>query len=198
MLLFCILLLIVGILVVCSIQHQNNKEDIVQIKKESPEVIEKTEQLKEEQKGEEEERPLPADVVTEYKGFQVLGSIRIPNLSLDSYILAETNDKSLKTSVTKLCGPLLNTQGNFCIAGHNYMNKNMFGKLHLLKVGDTIYISDIYERTVEYKIYRIDVTTPKDVSCLSYDNSGNTEITLITCTATATKRLIIKAIAIYD
>lgn len=134
----------------------------------------------------------------ELKGYKVIGKIQIPKVKLSTYILAETNKKSLKVSVTKLCGPEINKVGNFCIAGHNYINNKMFGGIKKLKIGDEIILTDTYDREVKYQVYDSYKTSPKDVSCLDGETGGEREITLITCTAGAIQRVIVKAIEIYD
>lgn len=131
-------------------------------------------------------------------GFKVVGKIECEKINLSQYILEETTDKSLNVSVTKLYGPQINTVGNFCIIGHNYINSKMFGDIKKLEVGDLIKITDTYNRSLEYKIYSIYTTNPKDVSCLSQETEGEREITLITCTFTGVNRLIIKASENYD
>lgn len=130
------------------------------------------------------------------KGFEIIGKIEIPKLKIEKYILNETNSKSLKASVTKVCGPNINQIGNFCIAGHNY-NK-IFGKIKTLEKNDKILLTDVYGDTTLYQVYNIYKTSPKDISCLNQDTQSEKEITLITCTAGATKRVIVKAIEIYD
>jgi len=134
----------------------------------------------------------------EKKGYKVIGKIEIPKVKLSTYILAETNKKSLKVSVTKLCGPEINKVGNFCIAGHNYINNKMFGGIKKLKIGDEIILTDTFNRKVKYQVYDSYKTSPKDVSCLEGETGGEREITLITCTAGAIQRVIVKAIEIYD
>ena len=74
------------------------------------------------------------------------------------------------------------------MAGHNYRNNKMFGGIKKLEIGDKI----IYE---VYKNYQTD---PKDVTSLSQDTGEEKEITLITCTAGAIKRVIVKAVEVYD
>lgn len=130
------------------------------------------------------------------KGFEIIGKIEIPKLKIEKYILNETNSKSLKASVTKVCGPNINQIGNFCIAGHNY-NK-IFGKIKTLEKNDKILLTDVYGDTAIYQVYNIYKTSPKDISCLNQDTQSEKEITLITCTAGATKRVIVKAIEVYD
>lgn len=133
--------------------------------------------------------------IQEYK---VVGKIECDKINLNQYILEETTEKSLNVSVTKLYGPKINTVGNFCIIGHNYINSKMFGNIKKLEIGDIIKITDTFDRTIEYKVYNIYTTNPKDTSCLSQETEGEREITLITCTFTGINRLIVKASENYD
>lgn len=130
------------------------------------------------------------------KNFEIIGKIEIPKLKLEKYILSESNTKSLKVSVAKLCGPKINKIGNFCIAGHNY-NK-VFGKIKYLEKNDKIILTDIYGDSIVYQVYDNYKTSPKDLYCLSQDTQSERELTLITCTMGATKRVIIKAVEMYD
>ena len=132
------------------------------------------------------------------KGLKIIGKITIPKLKLDTYILEQTTTKALKVSVTKLYGPSINEVGNFCIAGHNYRNNKMFGGIKKLENKDKIILTDTYGRSVTYEVYENYQTNPKDVSSLSQETGGDRELTLITCTAGAIKRVIVKAIEVYD
>lgn len=134
----------------------------------------------------------------ELKGYKVIGKIEIPKIGLNTYILSETNKKSLKISVTKLYGPEINQIGNFCIAGHNYANMKMFGGIKKLEIEDEIELTDTFDRKVKYKVYQTYKTDPKDTTCLSQDTEGEKELTLITCTAGAIQRVIVKAVEAYD
>lgn len=134
----------------------------------------------------------------EIEGYKVVGKLEIPKINLSTYILSETNDNSLKESVTKLCGPNINEAGNFCILGHNYNKTTMFGNLKKLKVNDTVTLINMYGQKVQYMVYDIYIVYPDEVECLNQETYGNREITLITCTAGAIKRLVVKATEIYD
>ena len=134
----------------------------------------------------------------ELKGYKVIGKLEIPKIKLSSYILSETNTKSLKVSITKLYGPEVGKVGNLCIAGHNYRNNKMFGGIKKLEIGDEIILTDTFDRSIKYQVYDTYKTNPKDVSCLNQETGGDREITLITCTAGAIQRVIVKAIEIYD
>ena len=134
----------------------------------------------------------------EKKGFKIIGKITIPKLKVENYILSETTTKSLKVSVTKLYGPEINKIGNFCIAGHNYKNNKMFGGIKKLEKGDQIILTDTYGDSITYEVYETYQTDPKDVSALSQETLGDREVTLITCTFGAIKRVIVKAVEVYD
>lgn len=170
-----------------------NTRDIDKIKSDKTDII-----------GEQEINDLRDTIhLKEYVGipkkidkYKVIGKIEIPKIQIEKYILEETNEKSLKLSVTKICGPDINKTGNFCIAGHNY--QNTFGKLKELEKGDIIRLIDTYNRTVEYRVYHTEQVAPNNTECLSQETNGDREITLITCTLGAVKRVIVKAIEIYD
>lgn len=166
-----------------SIKVENNIAD--------PNIFSTTENQIEIQK-EKKSRVMPEKL----KGFQIIGKIEIPKLKLEKYILGESNSKSLAVSVTKLCGPSINKIGNFCIAGHNY--NSVFGKIKTLGKNDKIILTDVYGNSTIYQIYDNYKSSPKDISCLNQDTGGEKKITLITCTMGATKRVIVKAVQVYD
>ena len=130
------------------------------------------------------------------KGFEIIGKIKIPKLNIEKYILNENTAKALKVSVTKLCGPDINEIGNFCIAGHNY--KSIFAKINKLEINDKIILTDIYGDNITYNVYDKFECSPKDVSCLDQNTNSEKELTLITCKFGAIKRIIIKAVEVYD
>ena len=132
----------------------------------------------------------------EVNGFKVIGKITILKIEVEKYILEKTTTESLLVGVTKICGPEINKIGNFCIAGHNY--GDTFGWISSLEIGDEIYITDTYDRSVKYQVYEIERVSPYDTSSLSQDTNSEKEITLVTCTLGALKRVIVKAIEVYD
>ena len=123
----------------------------------------------------------------------VIGLVEIPKINLTYPILSNTSNENLKISPCYFYGANPNTIGNMCIAGHNYSNNSMFGKLYLLELNDIIYIYDLNGTKKEYIVYDYFDVDPTDKSCLSQNTSGNCEITLITCSILNDKRYIIKA-----
>ncbi len=128
-----------------------------------------------------------------YKGFNVVGTIEIPAISLNYPILEKVNTRSLETSVGFLYGAGINQVGNSVIAGHNYRNGLFFSNNKRLNIGDTIYITDNSKNRLTYKIYNKFETTPEDASFYSRDTGGVPEVTLSTCNDDSTTRLIIFA-----
>lgn len=134
--------------------------------------------------------------------YTTVAVINIPKIDI-TYPVIYSNDTSdqtvedlLRISVVKYWGPEANQPGNFCIVGHNYHNKRFFSKASELSEGDTIYITDTSNKTLEYKVYANYVVEPEDLKCTSQLTNGQTEITLITCTMTGKQRTIIKARAV--
>lgn len=133
------------------------------------------------------------EIINEYKGYNVIAKLEIPDIKLETYVLENFSVNALNISVTKFWGPNPNEVGNCCIAGHNFKNKNMFHNLKKLKSGDIFFLSDRIVGKVEYEIYDLYTVSPKDVSCLVQETNGKKEVTLITCTNDSKKRIIVKA-----
>lgn len=134
--------------------------------------------------------------------YTTVAVIEIPKIKI-TYPVIYSDDTSeqtvedlLKISVVKYWGPEANNPGNFCIVGHNYHNKRFFSKAATLENGDSIYITDTNNKTLEYKVYDNYVVEPEDLKCTSQLTNGATDITLITCTMTGKQRTIIKARAV--
>ena len=102
----------------------------------------------------------------------------------------------LNIYVTKLSGHEINNKGNFCITGHNYLKDNMFGRLKKVNIGDQVTLIDTFGKSKDYKVYDKYEVDPNDTSVLKQDTDGKTEVTLITCTTGARKRVVVKAVAI--
>lgn len=134
--------------------------------------------------------------------YTTVAVIEIPKIDITYPVIysKDTSEKTvedlLKISVVKYWGPEANQPGNFCIVGHNYHNKRFFSKAGSLENGDSIYITDTDNKTLEYKVYANYIVEPDDLKCTSQLTNGQTDITLITCTKTGKQRIIIKARAV--
>ena len=118
-------------------------------------------------------------MVTSYKGYPVIAKLEIPQIELETYVISEYSEQALGVSVTKFYGGDPNTVGNFCIAGHNYITKNMFHNLKKLSVGNQLFLTDLENNKETYTVYSITTVGPNDTQCLSQKTNGRVELTLI-------------------
>lgn len=131
--------------------------------------------------------------------YTTIGTINIPKINVTYPILdgvtdsVEETEDLLKISPTKFWGPEPNEVGNFCIVGHNYRNTRFFSKVPTLEEGDSIEITDLSGKIINYKVYTKYQVDPTDVSCTSQLTNGRREITLITCTDDSKYRVVVKA-----
>lgn len=169
--------------------NQSGKEMVKTQEKENKNEIEK--QIK---KDEENNKIANNEIPSKYNGYPVIAKLEIEKINLDTLVLKEHNKQTLATSVTKFFGANPNEIGNFCIAGHNYITKNMFHNLKKVNVGDKIKLTDLRGRSINYKVYKKSTVLPNETQCLSQKTNGRTELTLITCTTDSSKRIVIKAI----
>ena len=169
--------------------NQSGKEMVKTQEKENKNEIEK--QIK---KDEENNKIANNEIPSKYNGYPVIAKLEIEKINLDTLVLKEHNKQTLATSVTKFFGANPNEIGNFCIAGHNYITKNMFHNLKKVNVGDKIKLTDLTGRSINYKVYKKTTVLPNETQCLSQKTNGRTELTLITCTTDSSKRIVIKAI----
>lgn len=140
-----------------------------------------------------------SQIQLEYKGYKVIGIVKIPQISIEYPILEignidpESAKKPMKLSIIKYWGENVNDYGNLSIAGHNNKDGTMFGKTKKLQKGDIVELTDLKGQTIQYSIYDIFVTDPNDVSILLPKDELIREVTLITCTNGNKQRLILKA-----
>lgn len=181
-----LLIIIFSIILFIEIEEQeerklsNKSYDFLSLNKVNEEIIKVKEYPKEE-------------IPNTYNGYQVCAKLVIPEIALETNVLENYSEEALKISVVKFWGVEPNQIGNFCIAGHNFINKNMFRNLKKLGLGDKLFITDAKIGKVEYEIFKIDTVLPEDVSCLNPITNNEKEVTLITCTMDSKKRIVLKA-----
>ena len=125
--------------------------------------------------------------------YTVESILRIPRLEINYPVIAETTEELLKISINKYWGPEPNKVGNYCVVGHNYKNKKLFGRLSEAVNGDIVELEDVDGKIVKYSVYDKFTVEPTDTSCTSQLTNGRRELTLITCTNYGTQRLVVKA-----
>ncbi len=92
----------------------------------------------------------------------------------------------------------LNEPGNTVLAGHNYSNGTFFSNNENLKNGDKIIITDESGRRVEYEVYDKFQTSLSDTEYMTRSTGGKREISLSTCTADTSARIIVLAREVED
>ena len=137
-----IILLFISTILILQINYKNSEPQIIKISlpkvtqsvktaKDEIESLTKTEIINQTRVNNlKEYQNMPESI----DGHKVVGKLEIPKIELTTYILGYTSKESLNKSVTKLTGPEINNEGNFCITGHNYNNGRMFGKLKQLEI----------------------------------------------------------------
>ncbi len=114
----------------------------------------------------------------------------IPDYSIRGQIVEGTDDETLKNYIGKFAGSADPGQiGNFSLAAHNNIYTELFRNLHKVQVGDKV---RVVTKTHEY-IYTVTSTQTVDPTRIDVLKGGTKrEITMITCTQAATKRIVVK------
>ena len=130
-------------------------------------------------------------------GGGVMGTIRIPKISVRLPIYHGTSESALASGAGHLYGSSLPVGGkstHAVITGHRgLVEAAMFTRLDEMRVGDYFYI-EVMGRTLGYKVDRISVIEPNDISQLKIV-PGEDRVTLMTCTpyGVNTHRLLVSA-----
>lgn len=131
-------------------------------------------------------------------GEGVMGSVRIPKISVNLPIYHGTSEDALRRGVGHLYGTSLPAGGknsHTVLTGHRgLVNAELFTRLDELRKGDYIYV-DVMGETLGYKVDRISVIKPDEVSKLKVE-PGKDRITLMTCTpyGVNTHRLLVSGL----
>ncbi len=131
-----------------------------------------------------------------YKGYTVVGTMKIPTINLEYPIVEEVSTTSLNTALVFLypSPDNLNMPGNSVIIGHNYRNGTFFSNLKKLAKGAKIHVTDYRGTSLTYEVYNIFEAHEADTSFYQRDTNGLAELTLSTCTdASNDQRTIILA-----
>ena len=130
--------------------------------------------------------------------YSTIATINIPKINVQYAIIdgktdsEEETEALLKISPVKFWGANPNEVGNFCIVGHNYRNSKFFSKVPNLTVGDTVKLTDLTGRTINYEVYDKHTVDPSDTKDTTQLTGGRKELTLITCTDDSKLRVIVR------
>ncbi|MBB6021067.1 sortase A [Paenibacillus sp. JGP012] len=128
-----------------------------------------------------------------------LGMISIPVIDVRLPVLEGATQENMKFAAAHLVETAaIGQSGNAAIAAHRAHRKGrLFNRLGELQIGDSVEITLADQTAIHYKIDRISVVEPSDVSVLEDPGLGQV-LTLITCDPLidATHRLIIRAVKV--
>ena len=173
------------LLVVLDNQEESQEETIQPVEEEKPNVASANEH---------------AEWKTNAGGYKykIISTVEIPKINVKYTVLQgetgslEETESLLKSSPVKYHGCDPNEVGNFCIVGHNYRNSKFFSKVPNLVVGDTVKLTDLTGRTINYEVYDKHTVDPDDTSDTTQLTGGRKELTLITCTNDSKLRVIVR------
>lgn len=185
-----ILVILVITAIVLSILVIRKSMESKKIENATQEVLQ---EIKKENKTTENKIDVIQEIDAKIGDYKVIGIINIPKINIEYPILEKTNKESLKLSITKFYGEKINQKGSVVLAGHNNLNKTMFGKINELENGDIIELTDSQMVTVKYQVFNKYVIDPNDIDCIFPIDENTREVTLITCTNRDKNRLVVKA-----
>lgn len=185
-----ILVILVITAIVLSILVIRKSMESKKIENATQEVLQ---EIKKENKTTENKIDVIQEIDAKIGDYKVIGIINIPKINIEYPILEKTNKESLKLSITKFYGEKINQKGNVVLAGHNNLNKTMFGKINELENGDIIELTDSQMVTVKYQVFNKYVIDPNDIDRIFPIDENTREVTLITCTNRDKNRLVVKA-----
>ena len=132
-------------------------------------------------------------IFSEEKKNFVIGILKIDKIKLDYPILSEVSEDLLKIAPCRFAGPLPNSVGNLCIAGHNYLDNTFFARISSLKIGDEFAVYGLDGKALDYKIFDKKEVESTDLSCTSQETNGKKIVTLMTCNSIKQTRIILQA-----
>ena len=123
----------------------------------------------------------------------LFGIIEIPKINVYYPVFSTLNDELLKISPCKFYGGSLESNGNICIAGHNYNNYMFFSNISKLESNDEIFIYDNFGRKYAYIVFDVYEVLSSDLNPILDYGKNSKELTLITCNNLNSNRTIVKS-----
>ena len=125
------------------------------------------------------------------KNLSQLGGIAIPSLEINLPIFKGTSETSLSAGAGTMRPDQKMGEGNYPLASHrSYTETLLFAPLKNIKMDATIYLTDL-EYVYTYKVVKKEYINPNQVDVIE-NHPGKTEVTLITCNYSGSKRLLVQ------
>lgn len=123
--------------------------------------------------------------VMQYKNIVYMGKLTFPTFHMSLPVIDEWSYPNLKKAPCRYTGSA--EEGNLVICAHNY--KSHFGILKNLKIGDTVYFTDMDGYVYEYEVAGSEVLQPTAVEDMT---TSGFELSLFTCTYGGKTRLAVR------
>lgn len=124
------------------------------------------------------------------KSLPIIGEIKIPSVNLHLPIIKGVSNDSMSAGAGTLKENQQMGFGNYSLASHHMRNsKLLFSPLDRVEIGNKIYLSD-GEQEFVYEVISKEVVEENRIDVIE-EKQGQTLVTLVTCNARGTKRLIV-------
>jgi len=120
-----------------------------------------------------------------WQGYDMIGILRMPSLSMELPILQEWSYDLLELSPCRYSGSA--EGGDLIILGHNY--KKHFTPMKKLKVGDEVEFCDAQGTVYRYQVTKTEILKPAELDRLT---GSEHDLTLFTCTGGGYKRHVVR------
>ena len=124
----------------------------------------------------------------EIDGYEYIGVLSIPALSLELPVMGGGSDAALRVALCRDLGSAYS--GGFVIMAHNYARH--FGAIGTLEPGESVSFTDVDGNVFEYAVEETQILQPQAVDEMS---SGGWDLTLFTCTPGGRTRVTIRCTA---
>ncbi|MBQ4599613.1 MAG: sortase [Clostridia bacterium] len=118
-------------------------------------------------------------------GYDLIGTIRVPDVGIELPVLNTWNYDLLKMSACRYSGSV--SEGNLILLGHNY--KAHFGPLTSIDVGDTVEFVGVDGSTYAYEVAVTEILGENELERLT---STSYSLTLFTCTLSGKSRFVVR------
>lgn len=132
----------------------------------------------------ETQPPEPRMTEVEIDGYGYIGYLSLPTLGMELPIMSEWDYVRLKIAPCRYTGTTMGD--NLVLAGHNYIRH--FGPIRRLKVGDSVFFTDMDGVTTAYEVAALDVLVPTAIEEMT---SSGFDLTLFTCTYGGKSRMTV-------
>ena len=120
-----------------------------------------------------------------WKGYEMVGIVRVPSLGLKLPVLDSWNYDLLQIAPCRYSGSV--DGGNLILLGHNY--KRHFAPLKKIKLGEVVEFCDVNATVTRYEVVATEVLQKTELERLT---ASDHDLTLFTCTNGGYSRFVVR------